>query len=197
MLGDFAGGVEMIENMGTDIDAFIEKMDNHYRIIFYYKISCLYFGNSQFHDAIRWLNKIINLKDVDLREDIHSFARIMNLISHYEIGNTDLIEYYIKSLYHFLLKKEDLHQYQKSILLFLKALTRYPDASQLLSEFGKLRERLVPLTKTTYEKRAFIYFDMISWLDSKLDETGRTVQEIIREKAARRIGAQYPPELKP
>ena len=195
MLGDFSGGIRMIKDMDMDINQFIDRLDNHYRIIFYYKISCLYFGDSQFHDAVRWLHKIINLKDVDLREDIHSFARIMNLISHYEIGNTDLIEYYIKSLYHFLLKKEDLHQYQKSILSFLKALTRYPDETELLEEFRKLRERLIPLTRTTYEKRAFIYFDIISWLDSKLDSNGRTVQTIIRQKAAKRIGKQYPKEL--
>jgi RNase P/RNase MRP subunit POP5 len=31
-----------------------------------------------------------------------------------------------------------------------------------------------------YEKRAFIYFDIISWLESKIEH--KKVQDIIREK---------------
>ena len=36
-----------------------------------------------------------------------------------------------------------------------------------------------------FEKRAFIYFDIISWLESKIQK--RTVQEVIREKSLKRI----------
>jgi RNase P/RNase MRP subunit POP5 len=41
------------------------------------------------------------------------------------------------------------------------------------------------LESNPYEKRAFVYFDIISWLESKIER--RTVQEVIQEKARKRL----------
>ncbi|MGB3850047.1 MAG: hypothetical protein WA958_08785, partial [Tunicatimonas sp.] len=114
------------------------------------------------------------------REDIHCFARILNLISHYELGNTDVIDYYIKSTYRFLLLKDDLGDYQRFILGFLKNLHRNPTEAELIDRFRELRTQLLTLIDRPYENRAFAYFDIISWLESKI--RGCTVEEVIREK---------------
>ena len=53
--------------------------------------------------------------------------------------------------------------------------------------FADLREHLIPLTTNPYEKRAFVYFDIISWLESKIQS--RPVKEVIREKALKRIAS--------
>ena len=55
---------------------------------------------------------------------------------------------------------------------------------ELIKHFEKLRENLIPLSENQYEKRSFIYFDIISWLESKIEN--RSVKEIIREKAVNR-----------
>ncbi len=51
----------------------------------------------------------------------------------------------------------------------------------MLAEFEKLRQQLIPLESNPYEKRAFIYFDIISWLEGKIQH--RPVQDVIQEKA--------------
>jgi RNase P/RNase MRP subunit POP5 len=43
-----------------------------------------------------------------------------------------------------------------------------------------LRKAMIEVERSESERRAFIYFDIISWLDSKL--TGRRVEEIIQKK---------------
>lgn len=184
MVGDFDRGVELIERIKPGLEQFISQLDPHSRVILFYKTACLYFGHNDFKSAIHWLNKIINSPDVDLREDIHGFARILNLISHFELGNIELIEYYVRSTYRFLLKKEDLHQYQKYILNFLKKLSSGVTDVELIVRFKKLRSRLLPLTRDPYERRPFIYFDIISWLESKIEH--RLIKDIIREKAFER-----------
>ena len=181
MLGDFSKGVLLMNRIKPGLEEFIEKLDNHSRIILYYKIACLYFGKEDYREAIKWLNKIIHSGEADLREDVHCFARILNLISHYELGNTDIIDYCLKSTYLFFLKKDDLHIYQKYILKFLKNLNRNLTEKDLIDRFESLRKRLLPLVDSAYEKRMFIYFDIISWLESKIQK--RPVQEVIREKA--------------
>lgn len=185
MKGDFARGVALMERIMPGIDQFALQLDPHSRVIMYFKTACLYFGNEEHKTAVVWLNKIINSHEVDLREDIHGFARIVNLISHYELGNMELIEYYVRSTYRFLLKKEDLHQFQKYILNFLVRLKTNITEKELKIRFETLRNNLLELSKDPYEKRAFIYFDIISWLESKIEN--RPVQEIIQEKAAKRL----------
>jgi hypothetical protein len=189
MTGEFDQGVNfIIEEKAEDVQLLIEMLDKHSALIMNYKIACLYFGAGDFHTAIKWLNKIINIPQVDIREDLHCFARIINLICHYELGNNDVINYYILSTYRFLLKKEDLHLFQKFILLFLKNLNRATEADQheMRDRFTKLKMQLLPLVSSEYEKRVFIYFDIISWLESKVEQ--KSVQEVIMKKSIAVVG---------
>jgi hypothetical protein len=184
MLGEFTEGSKIIPEIADSLEEFEHLLDTHYITIFYYKFACMYFGDDDYQKVIHWLNKIINMKDVDLRSDIHSFARILNLISHYELGNLDLVDYYIRSTYRFLIKKNDLHLFQKIIMRFIRRLSSIT-RDQLIDSFKDLREQLLPLNDKFYERRPFIYFDIISWLESKIEN--RSNQEIIREKALRKI----------
>ena len=188
LTGDFTGGVSLVRSIEHDLGPWVDKLGKHATIIFYYKIACMYFGASQHRAAAYWLQRIINEQQVDLREDIHCFARILNLISHYELGNTDVIDYYIRSTYRFLLMKDDLGLYQKYILNFLKNLDRETTEADLVVRFKRLRTQLLTLTRRPYESRAFTYFDIISWLESKIRRC--TVEEVIREKVQQHIGAE-------
>ena len=184
MLGEFSEGTKIIPEIAESLQKFERLLDTHYITIFYYKFACMYFGDSNYKQAVTWLNKIINMKDVDLRSDIHSFARILNLISHYELGNLEFIDYYIRSTYRFLNKKDDLYQFQKIIMKFLRNLGSITH-HQLIDSFNELKKQLIPLNEKLYERRPFIYFDIISYLESKIEN--KDVQEVIKEKAQQKI----------
>jgi len=184
MLGEFTEGTKIIPEIAKGLKKYETSMDTHTVTIFYYKFACMYFGDEDYRQTIFWLNKIINAKDVNIRSDIHGFARLLSLISHWELNETDLIDYHIRSTYRYLTKKSDFHLYQQYILKFLRKLRNIlPD--ELKQAFIDLKEDLLPLRNNAYEKRAFLYFDIISWLESKIEN--RSNQEIIREKAMKRI----------
>jgi RNase P/RNase MRP subunit POP5 len=42
------------------------------------------------------------------------------------------------------------------------------------------------LEKNKFEKKAFLYFDIISWLESKIEN--KTIQEVIKDKAKIKLG---------
>lgn len=180
MEGSFGKGIQLVPKIENFLEETKFGLDNHRALVFYYKIACLYFGDGQYKNAIKYLNKIADVRDTSLRGDIHCFARILNLISHYELENTELLEYQIRSTYRFLAKMEDLQEVQKYILRFLRRLSMIsPD--QLKDELKKSRIDLQKWENDPFEKRAFLYLDLISWLDSKIQN--RPVQEIIMEKA--------------
>lgn len=179
--GDFDRGVELIERLSSGLEGFIDQLDAHSRVILFYKTACLYFGNSDFKKSIFWLNQVIDSKEVELREDIHGFARIMLLVSNYELDNIELIQYYIRSTYRFLFKTKDLHQFQKLILSFLKGLNPHLAENEVINRFESLRRKMLELRNNPYESRAFVYFDIISWLESKIER--RSIMEVIKKKS--------------
>jgi len=185
MLGEFKSGTRIVSKLEPELNALIPRLDKHYLLIFYYKIACLYFGAGEYKRAIFWLNKIINMPEDDLRLDISSFARILSLISHFELENYDLLDYQIKSTYRFLIKHGNLGLYQKIILAFIKKLARDVDETKLTLEFVKLKKALLKLQHNPFNRKAFVYFDIISWLESKIES--RPVQEVIKEKVRNKL----------
>ncbi|HBS88637.1 MAG: hypothetical protein A2W91_18525 [Bacteroidetes bacterium GWF2_38_335] len=182
MEGKFTDGLAIIPEIEKGMEIYKMHMDKHRLLVFDYKIACLYFGSGDYKNTIKYLNRIINLRDINIREDIHCFARILNLISHFELGNRDLMDYQVISVYRFLAKMDDLHQVQKYIFKFLRNLS-YISEADLHTQFVGLHSQLSRLQDDPFERRPFLYLDIVSWLESKI--RGKSVQDIIREKATR------------
>jgi hypothetical protein len=183
MEGTYTEGIKLVPELMEIIDSERYNWDDHRVMVFHYKIACLYFGSGDNSSAVDYLNLIINQKSPDYRQDIQSFARILSLIAHFEMGNERLVEYQIKSVYRFLGKMKDLQEVQKEIFKFLRR-TPKMKAVQLKQEFKDLKEKLVKIEEKEFERRPFLYLDIISWLESKIEQ--KTVQEVVREKFIKR-----------
>src|SRR5690606_10873096 len=152
--------------------------DNHRVLVFNYKIATLYFGSGDYKTCIDYLNRIIN-NNVDLRYDIQCYARLLHLMSHYELDNFDIIESLIKSVNRFMKKMETLTKMDEELFKFLRSSTNLPKQ--------KRKERLQvflltiqQLQKIRFETRAFAYLDILSWVEAKVYE--KPMSQIIHEK---------------
>ena len=178
--GTFSESEYLIPEILHKLNLHSEHLDEHHEMLFFYKIASIYFGNEKYIECIFYLEKIISNKNLSMREDLMCFARLLSLIAHYELGNDYYLENQLKNTYKFLLKMNDLHEVQKEIMRFMKNLNSiYP--SDIKKEFIKMRLRFIELEKNTYEKRAFLYLDIISWLESKIEN--KKISAIIKEKA--------------
>ena len=180
LTGTFEQGLYLVRIIEYGINKHKDRIDEHHIMIFYYKIACLYFGIGDNKNCITYLKKIISNKNLKMREDLMCFARVLSLVAHYEAGMDYHLEVQLKSTYKFLLKMNDLHAVQKEMIKFLRNLgTIYPN--ELRAEFQKLYDRLKVYEDHPYEKRAFLYLDILSWLESHLEN--KPVAQVIREKA--------------
>ncbi|MDN3667775.1 hypothetical protein QWY93_00270 [Echinicola jeungdonensis] len=185
LTGDFTEGLEkVVPSLLKEMKALSGKLDVHHVMVLHYKIACLYFGSGDNVNAIKHLDEVISHVGDGLREDLQCFAHILKLIASYEEGMDDNLEIQIKNVYKFLIKMQDLHLVQQEMMHFIRNLSRIYDY-QLKSAFIELRDRLQQYEQDPYEKRAFLYLDIISWLESKIQ--GRPVQEIIREKFLKKM----------
>lgn len=182
--GTFQAGVVLVPEFERELKEHRPHMDRHRVLVFYYKIACLYFGSGDNNTAIIYLNKIINLKIGNLRADIQCFARILHLIAHYELKNYDLIEYLLPSVYNFLDKHKQLSAVLVEILKFIKDFNHL-GIRGLRKGFIDLKERLQKVGQNPYERRFFLYLDVLSWLESKINR--QPVQAVIREKFIKKV----------
>ncbi len=182
--GTFNEGLSIVPELLVLLKLHNVQMDQHRILVFYYKIACLYFGSGDNNTAILYLNKIINLKIGNLRSDIQCFARILHLIAHYELKNYEVTEYLLPSVYHFLEKNKDLSAVVDEILRFLKKFNHI-GLRGLRPAFIELKNRLEVIARDPYERRFFLYLDVRSWLESKINR--RPVQEVIREKFLKKV----------
>ncbi len=178
--GTFEKGLYLVNIIEYGINKHRDRIDAHHIMIFYYKIACLYFGVGDNKMCIQYLNRIISNKSLKMREDLMCFARVLSLVAHYEAGMDYHLEVQLKSTYKFLLKMNDLHAVQKEMIKFLRNLGDiYPH--ELKDQFQRLYNQLKKYEDHPYEKRAFLYLDILSWLESHLQN--KPVGQIIREKA--------------
>ena len=179
MEGTFSEGLGLVPQIMEVIEDNRYNWDDHRHMVFYYRIACLYFGSGDNDTAIDYLNLIINQRSPNYRSDIQAYARILSLICHFEMGNVQLVEYQVKSVYRFLAKVEHMQETQQAIFRFLRRIPRIRE-EDLREEFIKLKETLDEIAKRPFESRPFTYLDIPSWLESKIE--GVSVQEVIRRQ---------------
>jgi hypothetical protein len=177
--GSFSEGLTLIPHLKEQLLRYEQYIDQHRILIFYYKIACLYFGSGHYEKSVDYLGKIINWK-TDLRSDLQCYARLLHLIAHYEIGNNDLIEYLIRSVYRYMAQMENLSGVEEAMFQFLRQ-SFSMRREEITTAFEKLLKKIRKLENNRFESRAFLYLDIISWLESKLQ--GVDVQTVIRRKA--------------
>ena len=179
MEGTFKEGLPLIPETLEGLHKHKTRIDEHHVMVFYYKIASLYFGIGEHQKCIEFLNKIISNKSLQMREDLLCFSRILNLVAHYEAGLDYNLESLIKSTYKFLIKMEDLYLVQKEMIKFLKQLGEiYPQ--EIKNAFKELHAKLKVFEEDPYERRAFLYLDVLSWLESRIEN--KSVETIIRRK---------------
>ena len=181
MAGTFDEGLSLVEPVLQGVQHYREKIDEHHVMIFYYKIACLYFGCAEYKKCIYYLSLIIENKSLGMREDLLCFTRILNLVAHYEAGIDYQIERLIRSTYKFLIKMEDLHEVQRAMISFIRSLTQvYPH--EIKNSFKGLHKTLSQYKDDPFERRSFLYLDILTWLQSNIE--GKSIPEIIQQRVA-------------
>ena len=88
--------MESISDIEAGLELYEEKINKEKRLLFTYNMAYANFGSGDYRTALRYINEVLNDNEKPLRQDIYSFARIFNLIIHFELENFDFLEYDLK-----------------------------------------------------------------------------------------------------
>ncbi|MCG7856450.1 hypothetical protein MD537_05705 [Flavihumibacter sediminis] len=179
MTGTFKEGLGLVSTMANNLKEYELYVDPHRIVVFYYKFATLYFGSGDYNTCIDYLQKIINDTSANLRIDLQSYARLMHMMAHYELGNDDIMESQIKSVYRFMAKMKNLTVVEEEMFRFIRHSFGL-SPRKLKPELEKFLQKIKHLEKNRFETRAFAYLDIISWVESKVFE--KPMNRVINEK---------------
>ena len=183
-MGEYEKGIEIVDDIIAGIDKYKDKISKEEEILFYYNIAYVFFGANLLKNALRWLNKVINDNESNLRQDVYSFARLFSLVIHYDLENYDLLDYMVKSTARFYQKRrKEFGREYKFEGIFIKHIKKLAKSSNNRDKqivlFTNLKAEMQVVVTENYEKGALNYFDFISWVDSKIEN--RTFMEVKTE----------------
>jgi tetratricopeptide (TPR) repeat protein len=177
--GQFTKGIPDVEEITRTMTVYEGKLHKEHELAFFYQFAYIYFGAGQHSKALSWLNKVLNDNENDLRQDLYSYARLFNLVIHFELGNHDLLEYTIKSTVRYLQKRMRDFPIEKLIIEQFKKLIRTQSVTERKNILASFKEQFIKLLKGPEDEVILKYFDFPSWIDSKLN--GDSFEDVVQK----------------
>ncbi len=167
--GQFEKGVTQMKEVELFLENWERFMSEEYRLEMYYSFAVCHFGAGQYRDALSWLHKILNFITGESRNKyVFTQAMILNLITHFELGNDLHLEYVVQSVYRHLIKRKELFAVESAIIRFLRRdLPKMNSRKEQMEGLNALYHQLEDILKDPREAQVLQYFDYLSWLKSK------------------------------
>ena len=135
---------------------------------FYFQYICIYFGTGVYDKALDYLNRWLNSPKSIERQDLQSFARMINLIIHYEMGNHLLLDSLLRSTYRFLNNRNSLYQMEARMITFIRDVNHAQDRKTRETVLYGFKRELINQMEDKKVKAMLQLFDLEAWLDSKI-----------------------------
>jgi hypothetical protein len=181
-MGEYEKALQLVDPIIVGMEGLGPRLQKERELEFWYALAVAHFGSGQMNKCLFWLNKVLNDPEPTLRQDIFTYARLFNLVVHYELGNFDLLEYIVRSTHRYLSKKHRAHEVETVLIEHIKLLARAGKPQTKKDLYRALQEKLAELLKDPNEGLALKYFDFESWLTAKVE--GSDFATVVRRKAA-------------
>jgi len=168
--GTYEAGIDDIPNTLRRIRRYKDRMATHRIMVFYFKIAWMYLGAGDPGRAVSYINLIINDEIEDFREDIQSYSRLLYLMAHYDLDNLELLPYLVRTVDAFFKKMKTSNRLQTRSLQFFKKIQTVA-ISERVAIMEEFKNDLEDIEKDPFEKRAFLYLDILNWTRARLNKS--------------------------
>ncbi|HLT24482.1 MAG TPA: hypothetical protein VK004_05100 [Ignavibacteria bacterium] len=180
-LGRFDEGVKFAGSYMMEVEAMEDIYDPRELTFAYYFTALIYFGAGKYKQALEYANKILNEGEPGQRKELYLSARLITMIIHFELKNTEFLEFLIRSTYRYLLSRKIEYRFEKFLIGFFKRVLNNISQEELIELFDESKYKINKFMDDPFEVSGALYFDYVSWLESKLG--GKKYGDIVREKA--------------
>jgi len=163
--GQFERGAAFLKKspcQNTDIE---KRFSMRGKVCLWYVTAYNMFALKEYKAALDCAQKIINAANDEICE--FSFAKLLIMFIHYELKNYELLEYQVRSARRSMERTERLYACEKLVLEFFNLVSGTDNRSQR-QQLLNLQKLVKALFTNPREKAFSSYFDIQSWIESKL-----------------------------
>ncbi len=165
--GQWEKGIGIINDIKSFLETHTQDISAEHQITFYYQFAYIFFMAKDYSSALKYLNEINTGSFKEVRLDIATYARFLNLMIHFELGNIIVLRYSVDSCRRFLLKRRQPQHFEKVILRFFSKISTKPK-SLWQEQFAWLKENLFLKTSETEKENILDYLNYMKWIDDNL-----------------------------
>lgn len=183
-MGEMQQSVDLIPEIDQGKLAFSDKISKEQELILSYNKAYSYFGIGDYKKALSYLNEVLNDNEQNLRQDIYSFSRLLNLVLHYELENYDFLEYVIKSTNRYLSKYERDYKIEDVLIKYIRKLSKVSNSKATLDIFSAMSIEVNSLMQDHQERVVLEFFNIEAWIDSKINKTSfsESIKKCLKSK---------------
>lgn len=166
--GEFTEAIQTVPLIEEAYRLYGSKIAPARRAYLNYNIAVAYFGEGAYTQSLKWINTILNDKDLDEKLDIYCFSQLLNLILHFELDNRELLPYAIKNTQRYLKSRNRVYKFEEIFLKYLNKLSRTISPLDQMDLLENVITEIQPLTEDPFERSVFDSFKFLLWAKSKL-----------------------------
>lgn len=166
---DLGRGQRIIPEVEQGLEEFGDRISSVRRASMYYLIAAILFHSNEYSSSLQWVNRLLNELDIDGAEETHCFAQLLYMLLHLELGNRDLLPYAIRSTQRYLKTRERTYKFEALLLDFISNIMRAKSNDARRTCYRSLQEDLLKIENDPFEQAAFEHFDLLNWVEKKLN----------------------------
>lgn len=133
------------------------------------------FRHKEYNTTLTLLNEIISEKYAFRQSVLQTEARVLGILTHYQMKNYLLIEYLINNTKRYLRHEKKLYPFEYAIMNGIRHLPEKINERDVELALLKWKNNLQEITKNPFERNAMGGFDFVGWIDKNLNPKAKAV----------------------
>ena len=171
---------EVIAGIEKDLARYIDCISPTTYITLCHNCTIFYFLTGRYGRALEYINNILNERRIEIKRDLHDFARVLSLVTHYELHNIDILDNMVRSAKRFLQQRESVGGLEQVVLRAIRDILFSVDEHSLHRVFHSLYSKLAHQLHSTEGPEPPGLPELLFWTESKLRR--QPVRTIFTEK---------------
>lgn len=127
-----------------------------------------FFRHKEYRHVITLVNHVMEEKFSFQQSVLQTEARLLAIVTHYEMKNYRLISYMVNNTRRYLKQESKLYPFENALLNGIKQLPDKINAGDMRKTLVRINANLKEILENPLEQGATTGFDFVSWIDQKL-----------------------------
>lgn len=165
--GEFAHAYLKIEDIMQGLEKYKGKIVKHNRITLQYLVAYVCFAIGKYKETLKYLQPILQERESAVAEDLQLAARMTQLLSYFEMGDTLILDSLIRSVRRSFPDKKKGHELQRLVLSFINSTIQGQTANK--KKWIKLKDNLEKVLAEGKGADALNLFNYQVWVNAHIE----------------------------